>query len=95
MQNVQQFGANTNKAKLYERINKEQIIFGAFLLPFGPKTFYLPPFQNLKTWSWKYDSVILYGCKTWSLITQKEKRLKVFDKAVLRKIKKVTGENYT
>lgn len=45
MRNVQQFGANTNKAKLYERINKEQIKFGAFLLPFGPKPSISPRFN--------------------------------------------------
>jgi len=30
--------------------------------------------------------VVLYGCETWSLILRKERRLRVFENRVLRKI---------
>ena len=30
--------------------------------------------------------VVLYGCKTWSLIVRKERRLRVFEKSVQRRI---------
>jgi hypothetical protein len=41
--------------------------------------------------------VVLYGCETWSLILQEERRLRVFDNRVLRRIfgpqrDEVTGE---
>jgi len=31
-------------------------------------------------------AVVLYGCKTWSLTLRKERRLRVFENRVLRKI---------
>jgi len=31
-------------------------------------------------------SVVLYGCETWSFIVRGERRLRVFEKRVLRKI---------
>ena len=42
-------------------------------------------------------SVVLYGCETWSLTLREERRLKVFDSSVLRRIfgpkrDEVTGE---
>ena len=42
-------------------------------------------------------SVVLYGCETWSLTFRKERRLRVFDNRVLRRIfgpsrDEVTGE---
>jgi len=42
-------------------------------------------------------SVILHGCKTWSLTLREERRLRVFENRVLRRIfgpkrDKVTGE---
>ena len=47
-------------------------------------------------------SVVLYGCETWSLTLRKERRLRVFENRVLRRIfgsrmddVKVNGENYT
>jgi len=41
--------------------------------------------------------VVLYGCETWSLILREERRLRVFEKRVLRRIfgpkrDEVTGE---
>jgi hypothetical protein len=43
------------------------------------------------------DSVVLYGCETWSLILREERRLRVFENRVLRAIfgakrNEVTGE---
>jgi hypothetical protein len=32
------------------------------------------------------EAVVLYGCETWSLILREERRLKVFEKRVLRGI---------
>jgi hypothetical protein len=42
-------------------------------------------------------SVVLYGCKTWSLARREERRLRVFENRVLRRIfgpkrDEVTGE---
>ena len=42
-------------------------------------------------------SVVLYGCKTWSLTLREERRLRVFENRVLRRVfgpkrDKVTGE---
>jgi len=42
-------------------------------------------------------SVVLYGCETWSLILREERRLRVFENRVLRRIfgpktDEVTGE---
>jgi hypothetical protein len=36
----------------------------------------------------RYDTILpdLYGCKTWSLTLKKERRLRVFENRVLRKI---------
>jgi len=31
-------------------------------------------------------SIALYGCKTWSLTLREERRVKVFEKRVLRKV---------
>jgi len=31
-------------------------------------------------------SVVLYGCETWSLTLRKERRLRVFENSVLRRI---------
>ena len=41
--------------------------------------------------------VVLYGCETWSLILRKERRLRVFENRVLRRVfgpkrDEVTGE---
>jgi hypothetical protein len=33
-----------------------------------------------------YKTVILYGCKTWSLTLREEHRLRVFENKVLRRI---------
>ena len=47
-------------------------------------------------------SLVLYGCETWSLTLTDERRLRVFENRVLRRIfgsrmddVKVNGENYT
>ena len=34
----------------------------------------------------KCNTVVLYGCETWSLILREEMKLRVFDKMVLRRI---------
>jgi hypothetical protein len=47
----------------------------------------------MSTW----PSVVLYGCETWSLILREERRLRVFENRVLKRIfgpkrDEVTGE---
>ena len=44
-----------------------------------------------------YKTIILYGCETWSLTMREERRLRVFEKKILRKIfgakkNEITGE---
>jgi hypothetical protein len=34
----------------------------------------------------KYQTLVLYGCETWSLILRAEHRLRVFENRVLRRI---------
>ena len=58
-----------------------------------------PASQNIKTEIHKTIilSLVLYGCETWSLILREERRLRVFENRVLRKIfghktDEVTGE---
>jgi hypothetical protein len=45
----------------------------------------------------KHEEVVLYGCETWSLTLREERRLRVFENRVLRRIfgpkrDEVTGE---
>jgi hypothetical protein len=59
------------------------------LLSFSPKSFVFPShIKNLKIKI--YKTVILpvvpYGCETWSLTLREERRLRVFENRVLRKI---------
>ena len=56
-------------------------------------------FKNLKIKVYRTIilPVVLYGCETWSLILRVERRLRVFEKMVLRRIfglkrEEVTGE---
>ena len=56
-------------------------------------------FKNLKIKIYKttVSSVVLYGCETWSLILRDERRLRVFENRVLRRVivpkrDEVTGE---
>ena len=44
--------------------------------------------KNLKIKIYKTITlpVVLYGCKTWSLILRKERRLKVFENSILKRI---------
>ena len=52
---------------------------------------------NIKIYRTIILPVVLYGCETWSLILREERRLRVFENRVLRRIfglkrDKVTGE---
>jgi hypothetical protein len=42
-------------------------------------------FKNYDTQNYNF-AVVLYGCETWSLILGEERRLKVFENRVLRRI---------
>jgi len=46
------------------------------------------PLKNLKIkiYRTKILQVVLYGCETWSLTVTEERRLRVFDNGVLRRI---------
>jgi hypothetical protein len=53
------------------------------------KTFYFPvPYKKLKIKIYKTVilPVVLYGCETWSLTLKEERRLRVFENRVLRRI---------
>ena len=46
---------------------------------------------------WIYRTVVLYGCETWSLTLREERRLRLFENRVLRRVfgpkrVEVTGE---
>ena len=41
---------------------------------------------NIKIYRTTILPVVLYGCETWSLILREERRLKVFENRVLRRI---------
>jgi hypothetical protein len=46
----------------------------------------LPKNKIIKTYRNIVLSVVLYGCETWSLILREERRLRVFENRVLRRI---------
>jgi hypothetical protein len=58
------------------------------LLSFSPKSFVCLISKNLKIKIYRTVilSVLLYGCKTWSLTSREEHRLRVFENRVLRRI---------
>jgi hypothetical protein len=70
------------------------------LLSFAAKPFvFQVAIQNLKIKIYRTIilPVVLYGCKTWSLILREERRLRVFENRVLRRVfgherDEVTGE---
>jgi len=52
---------------------------------------------NLEIYRTIIPTVVLYGCETWSLILREERRLRVFENRVLRRVfgskrDEVTGE---
>ena len=52
---------------------------------------------KIKIYRTKILPVVLYGCETWSLILREERKLRVFENTVLRRIfgprrEEVTGE---
>jgi hypothetical protein len=75
------------------------------LLSFGVESFVLQfatQNLNIKTYRTIILSVVLYGCETWSLTFREERRLRVFENRVLRRVSgpkrdEVTGngESYT
>jgi len=70
------------------------------LLSFGAESFvFLFVIKNLKIKIYRNIilPVVLYGCETWSLTLREERRLRVFENRVLRRIfgpkrDEVTGE---
>ena len=68
------------------------------LLPFGPKSSPSLPSKNkkIKIHVSIILSVVFFGCETWPIILREERRLKVFEKRMLRKMfgyerERVTG----
>ena len=76
----------TNQNSIQEEIKSE---FGEYLLSFGAEAFV---FQfaiqkfRIKIYTTIILPVVLYGCKTWSLTWRKERKLRVFENTVLRRI---------
>jgi len=69
------------------------------LLPFGPESSSSLPSKNknIKIHISIIFSVVFYGCQTWPVILREERRLKLFEKRMLRKMfgyerERVTGE---
>ena len=57
------------------------------MLSFGAETFVFQfATQNIKIYGIIILPVILYGCETWSLKWREERKLKVFENRVLRRI---------
>jgi len=46
----------------------------------------LSEIHRLSSWSSLYVSVVLYGCETWSLTLSEERRLRMFENKVPRRI---------
>ena len=66
------------------------------MLSFGAECFVLQ-FANIKIYRTVILPVVLYGCEIWSLTLREERRLRVFENRVLRRVfgikrDKVTGE---
>jgi hypothetical protein len=88
------YGNNRNKSEL---LMKESI--RECLLPFGPELCSSLQSKNkkIKTHTSIILFVVFYGCETWPVILREERRLKVFEKRMLRKMigyerERVTGE---
>jgi len=71
------------------------------LLSFGAEYFVfrfdIQKYKDYRTYRTVILSVVLYGCETWSLSLREERRLRVFENRVLRRIfgpkrDEVTGE---
>jgi hypothetical protein len=67
------------------------------LQPFGSESFVFPPAVNVKIYKTVILPLVLYGCETWSSTLREERRLRVFENRVLRKISgpkrdEMTGE---
>jgi hypothetical protein len=74
---------------MFLHLNQELIKFRECSLPFSPKSFVFPShIKNLKIKIYKIVilSLVLCGCETWSLTFTEERRLRVFEKRVLRRI---------
>jgi hypothetical protein len=59
------------------------------MLPFGPEPFVRSPAaKNVKVRIYKTIilPVVLYGCETWSLTVREERKLRVSENRVLRRI---------
>ena len=50
---------------------------------------------NIKVYRTIIFSVVLYGCETWSLTLREERRLRVFENRVLRRVFGAKGDEVT
>ena len=67
------------------------------MLLFGAESFVLQVAIQIKIYRTIILPVVLYGCETWSLTLREERRLRVFENKVLRRVfgpnrDEVTGE---
>ena len=88
------------QSKFYSGRNYEQIEVRECLLSFGAESFVFRfVSKNIKFQVYRtiVQPVVLYGCETWSLKWMEERRLRVFENRVLRRVYElkrgdVTGE---
>jgi hypothetical protein len=76
----------TNQNGIHDEI-KSRLNSGNTIIP--SKISYLPVSYkkvNIKIYKTVVLPVVLYGCETWSLTLREERRLRIFEKRILRKI---------
>ena len=95
------FGDNLNISKFYSRRNYELFEVRECLLSSGADSFFsssmFSKIIKTKTYRTIVFPFVLYGCETWSLTLRGERRLRVFENRVLRRVfgpkkDEVTGE---
>jgi len=94
------FGNNLKKSKFYSGRNKEQIVVWECLLSFVQNLLsssLLSKNLKIKIYRIVILPVVLYGCETWSLTLREERKVRMFENMVLRRIfgpkrDEVTGE---
>jgi len=76
-----------NKSKFYSGRKYEESEVSECLLSFSAEYFdFQYAIQNCKIYRIIILTAVLYGCETWSLILREERRIRLFENRVLRKI---------
>jgi len=68
------------------RRSRFQIPIGAGIKLIHPSAFYIIPQLKIKIYRTIILPVVLYGCETWSVTLREERRLRVFENTVLRRV---------